>query len=59
MHFQQQENINQDSYRICYQTDVSQPILFGEVVFFVEITEVTGSVHWTLIKKLDGVNIDW
>ena len=38
---------------------VSQPILFGEVVFFVEVTEAIGSVNWILIKKLDEVNIDW
>jgi hypothetical protein len=38
--------------------DVSQPILFGEVVFFIEITKAIGLVNWTLIKKLDGVNID-
>ena len=38
--------------------DISQPILFSEVVFFINITKVTGLVNWTLIKKLNGVNID-
>ncbi len=38
--------------------DISQPILFSEVVFFIDVTEVTGSVNWTLIKKLNRVNID-
>ena len=38
--------------------DIGQPILFGEVAFFVEVTEAIGLVNWTLIKKLNRVNID-
>ena len=39
--------------------NINQPILFNEIAFFVEITEATNSVNWVLIKKLNGVNIDW
>ena len=39
--------------------DTGQPILFGKVMFFIEVTETTSLINWTLIKKLDGVNIDW
>ena len=38
--------------------DIGHPILFSKVAFFINITEVTGSVNWTLIKKLNRVNID-
>ncbi len=38
--------------------DINQPILFSEIAFFINITKVISSVNWTLIKKLNRVNID-
>ena len=38
--------------------DIGQPILFSEVAFFIKVTKATSLVNWTLIKKLNGVNID-